>query len=294
MKIGFIGLGQMGSWMAGRIVSAGHDVAVFDMDRQAVASLEVQGARSHAGAKAVADFAEIVFVSLPTADLVTDAVLGADGVAAGRAVRICVDVSPSGPQAASALAAGLGACGITLVEAPFSGDAKSAREGKLSLMVAGPEPAVAKVLPLLEIIGRPFVMGVAPGAGQTMKLVNNLLGACAVAITAEGMAMGIKAGLDPAEMIEVLNNSSGRSSATLDKWPRAVLPRTFDLGLTTGLCLKDVRLSLAEAEAAGVPMAVGAAVRLVLERTAERYGMQSDFTEIARLIESDAGLDPDR
>ncbi len=84
-----------------------------------------------------------------------------------------------------------------------------------------------------------------------MKLVNNLLGACAIAITAEGMTIGIKAGLDPARMIEVLNVSSGRSSATQDKWPRAVLPRTFDFGFASGLCLKDVRLCLAAARALG-------------------------------------------
>ena len=294
MKIGFIGLGRMGSPMAGRIVSAGHDVAVYDVDRRAVASLEVQGARSHRNAKAVADFAEIVFLSLPGPEIVLNAVLGTDGVAAGQAVRICIDLSTSGPHAAGALASGLHACGIVSVEAPVSGGIKSAREGKLSLMVAGPEAACAEVMPLLEILGRPFLMGEAPGAGQTMNLVNNLLDACAIAITAEGMAMGIKAGLDPAQMIEVLNLSTGRSSATQDKWPRSVLPRSFDFGFPTGLSLKDVRLCLTEAEAAGVPMAVGAAVRMVLERTAERYGLHSDFTAMTRLIETDAGLDPDR
>ena len=294
MKIGFIGLGRMGNPMAGRFVSAGHDVAVFDPDARAVASLEVQGARSFAHAKAVADFAEIVFLSLATPDLVIETVLGAGGVATGRAVRICVDLSTSGPQAAIALAAGLHACDIALIEAPVSGGTKGAREGKLTLMIAGPRAACAEAMPLLEILGRAFVMGEAPGAGQTMKLVNNLLSACAVAITAEGMAMGVKAGLDPARMIEVLNVSTGRSSETQDKWPRAVLPRPFDFGFPTGFGLKDVRLCLTEAEAAGVPMAVGAAVRMVLERTAERYGMQSDLTEVARLVESDAGLHPDR
>ena len=294
MKIGFIGLGRMGGPMAGRFVAAGHDVAVFDIDPRSVASLEVQGARSWPSPRAVADYAEILFLSLPTPEIVIDTVLGADGVAAGQAVRICVDLSTSGPNAAVALAAGLHACDIASIEAPVSGGMKGAREGKLSLMVAGPQAACAEVMPLLEILGRPFVMGEAPGAGQTMKLVNNLLGACAIAITAEGMTMGIKAGLDPARMIEVLNVSTGRNGATQDKWPRAVLPRTFDFGFATGLSLKDVRLCLNEAEAAGVPMAVGAAVRMVLERTAERYGMQSDFTEMAKLIESDAGLDPER
>jgi len=127
-----------------------------------------------------------------------------------------------------------------------------------------------------------------------MKLVNNLLGACAIAITAEGMTIGAKAGLDPARMIEVLNVSSGRSSATLDKWPRAVLPRTFDFGFAAGLCLKDVRLCLEAARVLGVPLGVGSAVGELLERTVSVLGADADFTAMAKIVELDAGLDPKR
>ena len=161
-------------------------------------------------------------------------------------------------------------------------------------MVSGPQSAWERVRPLLEIFGRPFFMGETAGAGQTMKLVNNLLGACAIAITAEGMTIGVKAGLDPARMVEVLNVSSGRSSATLDKWPRAVLPRTFDFGFAAGLCLKDVRLCLAAARALGVPLGVGTAVCELLERTVHTWGAESDFTAMTKIVESDAGLDPER
>ncbi len=161
-------------------------------------------------------------------------------------------------------------------------------------MVSGPAPAWERVRPVLEIFGRPFYMGAHAGSGQTMKLVNNLLGACAIAITAEGMTIGTKAGLDPARMIEVLNVSSGRSSATQDKWPRAVLPRTFDFGFTAGLCLKDVRLCLAAARSLDVPLGVGAAVSELLERTVAKLGAESDFTAMTKIVELDAGLDPDR
>ena len=155
MKIGFVGLGPIGSAMAGRIVSAGHDTVVFDVAAPAVASLEVQGARSRTSAKAVADIAEIVFVSLPTAELVLRTVLGDDGIAAGRAVRICVDLSTTGPDVASALAAGLRARGIAAIEVAVSGSPKGAREGTLALGVAGPDAACAEAMPLLEILGRP-------------------------------------------------------------------------------------------------------------------------------------------
>jgi 3-hydroxyisobutyrate dehydrogenase-like beta-hydroxyacid dehydrogenase len=164
----------------------------------------------------------------------------------------------------------------------------------LSLMVSGPSSAWERVRPLLEIFGRPYFMGERAGAGQTMKLVNNLLGACAIAITAEGMTIGVKAGLDPARMIEVLNASSGRSSATQDKWPRSVLPRTFDFGFAAGLCLKDVRLCLATARSLGVPLGVGRAVCELLERTVSALGSEADFTAMARIVEGDAGLDPMR
>jgi len=294
MTIGFIGLGRMGGAMAGRLIAAGHDVVVSDVDQAAVDVLAAQGAQVANGARAVADSAEIVFASLPTPDIVIAAVLGAGGLAEGSRLRIFVDLSTSGPQAANLLAEGLSARGAASIDAPVSGGIKGAREGTLALMASGPAPAFEEVSPLLDILGKPFFLGETPGAGQTMKLVNNLLGACAIAITSEGMAMGIKAGLDPAKMIEVLNGSTGRNSATQDKWPRSVLPRTFDFGFATGLCLKDVRLCVAEAEAAGVPLAVGSAVRTILERTAETYGLDSDFTAMAKLVEADAGLDPER
>src|SRR5205085_996736 len=145
----------------------------------------------------------------------------------------------------------------------------------LSLMVGGPEREYQAVRPLLERLGRPFYMGETPGAGQTMKLVNNLLGAVAIAVTAEGMALGAKAGLDPAKMIEVLNQSTGRNAATQDKWPRSVLPRSFDFGFATGLSLKDTRLGLEEAQALGVPLPMGDVLVRLLERTAEKYGADS-------------------
>jgi 3-hydroxyisobutyrate dehydrogenase-like beta-hydroxyacid dehydrogenase len=203
-------------------------------------------------------------------------------------------LSTSGPDAAIKLAQGLKERNIASLEAPVSGGIKGAREGTLSLMVAGPVATWEQVQPLLSVFGKPFFMGANPGAGQTMKLVNNLLGACAIAITAEGMTLGIKAGLDPARMIEVLNVSSGRSSATQDKWPRSVLPRTFDFGFASGLCLKDLRLCLSAAEGLAVPLAVGSAVCELLQRTVTTLGAESDFTAMAKTVESDAGLDPNR
>ena len=293
-ECGFIGLGRMGGAMARRLLEAGHQVIVYDPSAAAAAALSASGAQVATSARAVADAAPIVFLSLPTPQIVLEVVLGEQGIREGKRLQVCVDLSTSGPDAAAKLAAGLGERHIASMEAPVSGGIKGAREGTLSLMVAGPEAAWEQIQPLLKVFGKPFFMGVNPGAGQTMKLVNNLLGACAIAITAEGMTLGIKAGLDPARMIEVLNVSTGRSSATQDKWPRSVLPRTFDFGFASGLCLKDVRLCLGAAESLGVPLGVGSAVCDLLQRTVSSLGADSDFTAMAKIVESDSGLDPNR
>lgn len=293
-ECGFIGLGRMGGAMARRLLDAGHQVVVYDPSAAAAQALAAHGAQVVATARAVADAAPIVFLSLPTPQIVLEVVLGAHGIREGKRLQVCVDLSTSGPEAATKLAVGLAERKIASLEAPVSGGIKGAREGTLSLMVAGPEATWEQLQPLLKVFGKPFFMGVNPGAGQTMKLVNNLLGACAIAITAEGMTLGIKAGLDPARMIEVLNVSSGRSSATQDKWPRAVLPRTFDFGFAAGLCLKDVKMCLAAAESLGVPLGVGSAVGSLLQRTVTTLGADSDFTAMAKIVESDSGLDPNR
>jgi len=293
-ECGFIGLGRMGGAMAQRLLAAGHQVTVHDPSAAATAALAAHGATVAADARAVADAAPIVFLSLPTPQVVTEVVLGPQGIQAGKRLAVCVDLSTSGPATAVALAQGLAARHIASLEAPVSGGIKGAREGTLALMVSGPPDTWEQVRPLLEVFGKPFFMGPNPGAGQTMKLVNNLLGACAIAITAEGMTLGIKAGLDPARMIEVLNVSSGRSSATQDKWPRAVLPRSFDFGFAAGLCLKDVKLGLAAAQTLEVPLNVGTAVCDLLQRTVDTLGAEADFTAMTKTVEAAAGLDPDR
>ena len=293
-ECGFIGLGRMGGAMARRLIEAGHGVIAFDVSATACDALAVRGASIASSARAVTDSVPVVFLSLPNPQVVVDTMLGEQGAIDGNRLEVCVDLSTSGPEAAIKLAVVLAERNIASLEAPVSGGVKGAREGTLSLMVSGPQTAWQRVRPLLEIFGRPFFMGETAGAGQTMKLVNNLLGACAIAITAEGMTIGVKAGLDPVRMIDVLNVSSGRSSATLDKWPRAVLPRTFDFGFAAGLCLKDVRLCLAAARALGVPLGVGSAVCELLERTVRTLGEDSDFTAMTKIVESDAGLDPER
>lgn len=294
ITIGFLGLGRMGANMAARLIGNVDQLLVHDISDEAVATLVQQGAQAAGSARNLGEQCDIVFTSLPTPPIVRNAVLGADGIAQGGRVEIVCDLSTSGPMLAQDLAAALGARNIASVDAPVSGGIKGAKEGTLAIMAGGPQAAWETVRPLLELMGKPFYMGETPGAGQTMKLVNNLLGAVAIGVTSEGMALGIKAGLDPQRMIEVLNQGTGINSATRDKWPRSVLPRSFDFGFAAALSLKDTRLLLTEAEAMGVPLPTGEIIRGYLERTLETYGEDADFTAMAKIVELDAGLDPER
>jgi 3-hydroxyisobutyrate dehydrogenase-like beta-hydroxyacid dehydrogenase len=288
--IGFIGLGRMGSRMCGRLLDAGHTLTVFDVDEKAVAALTARGAQAAPSPRAVADAAEIVLASLPSPAIVQDTALGASGVINGAKVRIFCDLSTTGPRVAKIVSEGLTVKNIAALDAPVSGGITGAAKGTLAVMVSGPRASYERTEPVLGIFGKLFFMGETPGLGQTMKLANNLMAACTMAITSEGIAMGLKAGLDPKLMIDVLNVSSGRSSATLDKWPRAVLTRQFDFGFANALSLKDVRLCIDEAEAMGVPMVVGSAVRQMLVLTANAYGPDADVTDTARLLEAWSGL----
>lgn len=288
--IGFIGLGKMGVPMASRLIDAGYTLTVHDVRREGVDALVAKGARAAASPAAVGDAAATVLLSLPDPATVRAVALGADGVAAGTAVRTVLDLSTTGATAAREIAAALAAKGIAAVDAPVSGGVAGALKGTLAVMVACPHALFTALEPMLSHIGRVFFIGEHAGMGQTMKLANNLLSATAMAATSEAVAFGVKAGLDPAIMVEVINAGSGRNTASQDKFPKSVLPRTFDFGFTTGMMYKDVRLCLEEAGAAQVPMPVGAAVHALWRRAFEEIGGDSDFTTIAQLVERAAGV----
>jgi 3-hydroxyisobutyrate dehydrogenase-like beta-hydroxyacid dehydrogenase len=289
--LGFIGLGQMGSRMAARLLQAGHRVVVYDRAAGPVQELVAQGATAAASAREVADLSDLVLASLPTPNIVRDVALGPDGVIAGQRARLFIDLSTTGPRVAGEVAKGFAEAGRATLDCPVSGGKSGAAAGTLALMVSGPRESYDAVEPILRVFGKPFYCGEGAGQAQVMKLCNNLLAAAALVVSSEAIAMGVKCGLDPALMCEVINASSGRNSATQDKFPRAVIPRTFDFGFATGLSHKDVRLCVDEAEAMGIPMVVGSAVRQMLGVTSALYGPESDFTSIAKVVEQWAGVE---
>ena len=209
----------------------------------------------------------------------------------GNRVRTLIDLSTTGPGVSNIVAKELTQRNIAWVDLPVSGGVKGAAAGTLAVMVSCPKPAFEEIEPILKVFGKIFFTGEKPGLAQTAKLANNLMAAAALVITSEAVAMGTKAGLDPKVLIDIINASSGRNSASQDKFPRAVLPGTFDFGFATGLSYKDVRLCIDEAEAMGVPMVCGASVRQMLAITNAKFGADSDFTFIAKVLEEWAGVE---
>ena len=225
-------------------------------------------------------------VRIPSLDVAT----GSDGVIAGSKVKRYIDLSTIGSQTAQRISEQLAEQGIAMLDCPVSGGVQGATNGTLALMVSGPRPEFEAVREIIETLGRPLFVSEKPGAAQTMKLVNNLMAATALAATAEVVVMGVKAGLDAQVMIDVLNAGSGGTHASRDKFPSAVLPRTFDYGFATGLMAKDVRLYLEEAKALGLSTQIADAVATVWETTLTEEGAESDFTSVIKPIAEAAGV----
>ena len=286
-EIGFIGLGNMGWPMMTRLVAAEFRVVVFDVREDVVAKAIELGARPAASVHEVAERVETVLASLPTPQ-VSEAVVAE--LATGSKVRRFVDLSTVGGAAAQRNHEVLAARGVAALDSPVSGGMNGATAGTLAVMVSGPRAEFDLLSSVFDVLGRAIFVSEQPGAAQTMQLINNLMAATTLAATAEVMVMGVKAGLDADVMIDVLNAGSGGTHASRDKFPRAVLPRTFDYGFATGLMAKDVRLYLDEATALGLPVEMAETVQRIWEQTLRTEGAESDFTSVVKPMEQVAGV----
>ncbi|GBD15087.1 2-hydroxy-3-oxopropionate reductase [bacterium HR25] len=291
--VGFIGLGQMGSRMARRLLERGYSLVVCDISPRALAPFQEMGVPVAGSPREVGERCSIVLASLPTPQSVAEVALGEGGLREGMAPgSLFVDLSTTGVEVEEQVASALAAQGIECLDAPVSGGARGAQEGTLSIMAAGSRAAFERAYPLLQVIGRHvFHVSDRPGHGQALKLINNLLSATAMAATSEALVVAAKMGLDPEEVLRVLNVSSGRNTATEDKFPRAVLTRRFDYGFRTELLHKDISLASALARRAGVPLIVGRAVELVWELAMREGLAEEDFTTVVTLYERWGGAE---
>jgi 3-hydroxyisobutyrate dehydrogenase len=246
--IGWIGVGSMGHRMSRHLSVAGYPLVVADAASTERAPPGAVVAKSNAE---VAQRADTVILSLPDGK-VSEAVARELAAAKSRRAKTVIDTSTIGIKAAEAVATVLAAAGIEFIDAPVSGGTSGADKATIAIMVACSRDAYERVKPLLSLMGKPFHVGPKPGQGQAVKVLNNFLSATALAATSEAIAFGTGQGIDMKTILDIVNASSGRNSATDDKFPNRILHGRFDAGFTARLQLKDIRLYLENARAAGV------------------------------------------
>jgi 3-hydroxyisobutyrate dehydrogenase-like beta-hydroxyacid dehydrogenase len=246
--IGWIGLGQMGHRMSRHLANAGHALVVADAATTERAPPGSKVARSNAEVAALADF---VILSLPDGN-VSQAVAREIAAASPRKVNTVIDTSTIGPKAAQAVAAILAKADIAFVDAPVSGGTSGAEKATIAVMLACPAETYERLKPLMSLIGKPFHVGPKPGQGQAVKVLNNFLSATALAATSEAVAFGVSQGIEMKTILDIVNASSGRNSATDDKFPNRILHGRYDAGFTAKLQLKDIKLYLENARASGI------------------------------------------
>lgn len=287
--LGFVGLGAMGRPMAVNLAKAGQSLVVRDLDQTANDILAQRGAVVAGSVTEVANRAETVLACMPSVAAAEQVVMEAGE---GSAIKHFVNLGTTGSKFSQAAAETLKAKGIAYLDAPISGGPPGAEAATLSIMCSGDTAAYEAAKPALEITSAKLTyLGDQPGAAQTMKLVNNIMSFCNLVAASEAMTLGAKAGLDPEQMVEVINASSGRNSASQDKIPKAVLPRSFDYGGGNHIIEKDLELWRQEAEAYDVPGYMGNLVRTMFRQMIAEEGRDKDFTRIFMLLERMASVE---
>jgi 2-hydroxy-3-oxopropionate reductase len=293
MHIGYLGVGNMGQPMAGKLLDAGHQLSILDINEANMAPLLARQARRVDSPKALADLTETVIVSLPTLGAFRHVVFGDNGLLQGKAqggrMKTLINTCTVGIPFVTELATALGKIGVTLIDCPISGGPSGAAAGTLSVMVSGDPAAVESVRPIVSLWGPTVtIAGDKPGAAQLLKLTNNILFAVALVATSEAFVMGAKGGLDPQTMLGAIAAGTGANGATRSVFPKAILPRTFEFGATLDILMKDVDLAIQQGEALGVPMWVCQAARLVYKHAIMAGKGADDLSTLVQIIEQGA------
>jgi len=291
MKIGFIGLGVMGKRMAKRIFEAGYKIKVFDVMEPVLNEFKKLGVETGESPGDVAVDADVVFMSLPNSRIVTNVVLGEDGILPkARPGTIIVDLSSITPKAIRDIYKKTSSKGVEVLDAPVSGGSAGAEAGTLTIMVGGKKEVFEKVEPILKVIGKTIYHVGEIGAGDTIKLVNNLLLGANMVAVAEALALGVKASLDPQVMFEVITNSSGNSYALKAKYPNFISKGNFEPGFMIDLQYKDLELAVETAKDLGIPLIMGNIAQQMFDiAKAEGLG-QKDISSVINLYEKWSGI----
>ena len=292
MRIGYVGLGAMGRPMAINLAKARHDLVGCDPDETATRILAQRGAQVAKSAREVADEADIVLACLPNLTSAEAVGIGADGVIHGSRASAFVNMGTTGSAYSRDMAENLAAEGKAFLDAPISGGPPGAEAATLGIMCPGDRKTFdALETALNDIAAKVVYIDERPGSAQTMKLVNNIISFGNLSVALEAMTLGAKAGLDPEQMIEVINASSGKNSATERKIPNHVLTRSFDYGGAMYIIEKDLDLWRREAEAYEAPMWLGTNIRTLFLQAMNEFGRDKDMTVLAKTLENLAGVE---
>jgi len=265
MKIGFIGIGQMGKHMSRNILAAGYDLVVNDVQKEAAALILEKGAGWADTPQSLTESCRVIISCLPSPQIVEQVVYGAHGLKTGwKKGDIYIDMSTNSPLTIRRIAEDARAMGVDVMDAPVSGGTKGAEKGTLTIMVGGDSNALEKVRIVLESMGKNIYHVGDAGCGNVAKLVNNLIGLACNSITAEGFVLGVKAGINPDVLFEIINVSTG-NNWSLQQYPNTVFKGNFEPGFKISLAYKDIGLALALGDNYGVPLPVGKAVKKDLE-----------------------------
>jgi 3-hydroxyisobutyrate dehydrogenase len=291
MKVAFIGMGTMGVGMALNIFKAGHEVTVHNRTREKEASLAAEGAARAASPREAATGAEIIVICVSDTPDVEGIILGDDGVIHGAPEgAIVVDMSTINPEATRRLAEKLAEKGVKMLDAPVSGGSEGAQNGTLSIMVGGEEAVFEKALPILETMGKTITHVGTIGAGQVTKAINQILIAGTYLTMAEGLTIGIKAGLDMEKVLQAIGGGAA-SSWVLHNRGANVINNTYPLGFRLSLHLKDLNIALETARELGATLPATALVAQIENGLIERGFGDDDVSAIARAIREQSGLD---
>ena len=285
MKIGFIGLGNMGGPMCSRLVTAGYDVIAFDVNEEAVSRVVALGASRGASGVDCAHQADILLTSLPKPEHV-QSVMG-ESIATMRPGSLWVDLTTNRRELLESLAASAPE-GVSVLDSPVTGAVDGARNGKLTLFVGGDAASVATVTPVLKNLGTVIHCG-PRGTGTVVKLVTNQLWFIAAAALGEGFAVGIANGVELRTLWESIVNSVGDSFVARHDAP-SIFAGHYDPSFSLGLCLKDLGLIGELSQQVGADLPMTRAAKGAFERAADRYGADAAELHVAKRIEDDAGL----
>jgi 2-hydroxy-3-oxopropionate reductase len=289
MKIGFIGLGIMGSHMAANLVRAGYDVTGYDVVPESVERLLQVGGKPARDIQETTAGADLVITMLPDSPQVTEVVLGPDGVLASAATGLLlIDMSTIAPETSLAVAEAAAEKGVDVLDAPVSGGEPGAAEASLSIMVGGAEEVFERARPVIEALGKTIVLVGGHGAGQTVKAANQLIVAGNIALVSEALVLLEASGVDGARGLEVLAGGLA-GSTVLNRKAAGMLAREFAPGFRIDLHHKDMGIALASARAAGVALPVtGIVAQLVASARASGYG-PLDHSALLQVIERLSG-----